>query len=130
MLVSVQVVYAVAHPATGRDPIRRFDRADKAELLRSAAGRCEHHRRLDGRCTATESLEADHVHPWRRGGWTQVSNGRILCKNHNRQKRAAVSFNWQVCGLAKRRAAHYPPGQAGTVTRRLPAAQRSRVKQP
>jgi hypothetical protein len=57
------MVQAVAYPATSRDPIRRFDRGDKAELLRRAGRRCEHHGWISGRCKATEFLEADHVHP-------------------------------------------------------------------
>jgi hypothetical protein len=122
------MIHAVAHPFTGRDPIRLFDRADKAELLRRAGGRCEHHAWLGGRCKATEFLEADHVHPWR-GGWTHVSNGQILCKSHNREKRASIPFNWQLRGIAKRRAAYYPPGQPGPVTRRRPPARRSRAEQ-
>jgi hypothetical protein len=124
LLAGTQLVHAVAHPSTGRDPVRRFDRADKAELLRRAGGRCEHHGWPFGRCTATELLEADHVHPWSRGGWTHISNGQILCKRHNREKRATIPFNWQLRGLAKRRAAYYPPGQPGTVIRRRPAEKR------
>ena len=62
-----------------KDPIRRFTRADKALLFARAGRRCEHHG-LFGRCTSTERLEADHIHPHSRGGWTHVSNGQILCK--------------------------------------------------
>lgn len=129
VLVSVRMVHAVAHPSTSRDPIRRFDRADKAELLRRAGSRCEHHGWIGGRCKATEFLEADHVHPWSRGGWTHVSNGQILCKRHNREKRASIPFNWQLRGIAKRRAAYYPPGQPGTVIRRRPADRGRRATQ-
>jgi hypothetical protein len=77
----------------------------------------------------TPLLETDHVHPWSRGGWTHVSNGQILCKRHNREKRASIPFGWQLRGLAKRRAAYYPPGQPVTVTRHRPAVLRRQVKQ-
>lgn len=120
LLLLVRVVHAVAYPPGRRDPVRRFTRADKAEILRRAGGRCEHHSLLLGRCRETERLEADHVHPWSRGGWTHPSNGQALCKRHNRAKRATIPFRWQLRGLAKRRATYFPPGLSGIVTRRAP----------
>lgn len=120
LFAAVRLVHAVAHPSTGRDPVRRFTRGDKAELLRRAGGRCEHHGWLTKRCQATERLEADHVHPHSRGGWTHVSNGQILCQRHNREKRATIPFNWQLRRLTDRRSAYYPPAHPGTVVRHAP----------
>jgi hypothetical protein len=118
VLIAIQLVHGVAHPHTNRDPLRRFTRQDKAELLRRSGGRCEHHGWITGRCKATTELQADHVHPHSRGGWTNVSNGQALCKRHNRSKSATIPFNWQLKGIAKRRASYYPPGVPGTVVRR------------
>jgi hypothetical protein len=72
----------------------------------------------------SELLERHGVRRRSRGGWTHVSNGQILCKRHNREKRASIPFNWRLRGLAKRRAAYYPPGQPGTVIRRRPRSRR------
>ncbi len=40
---------------------------------------------VDGRrCSATQSLEIDHVTPWAHGGETRLENLRLLCRAHNR----------------------------------------------
>jgi 5-methylcytosine-specific restriction endonuclease McrA len=88
--------------------------------LAHAGHRCEHHAPLLGRCRQTERLEADHIHPWSRGGQTAVANGQALCRRHNREKRAAVPFGRQLRSLEKRRAEYYPPGVSGAVTRHAP----------
>ena len=118
LLMVVRLVHGLAHSGKNRDPIRGFGSRDKAELLRCAGGRCERHIWIIGRCDATTGLEADHVHPHSRGGWTNISNGQVLCKQHNRTKSARIPFNWQLKGIAKRRAAYYPAGLPGTVVRR------------
>jgi 5-methylcytosine-specific restriction endonuclease McrA len=118
LLASVRMVHSVAHPSSARDPVRRFNRADKAQLLMWAGGRCEHHGVIIKRCRATEHLEADHVHPHSRGGQTALTNGQILCQAHNREKRASIPFNWQLRALAKHRVAYFPPGTSGTVVRK------------
>ena len=100
-----------------KDPVRRFCRADKAIILSRAGGRCEYHGWLFGRCRVTEGLEADHVHPHSRGGWTHISNGQALCKRHNQQKRANVPFDVQLRRLEKRRLGYFPEGVAGSVAR-------------
>jgi 5-methylcytosine-specific restriction endonuclease McrA len=112
---------AVIHSGP-RDPVRRFTRMDKATILARAGGRCEHHSVVVGRCRATENLEADHVHPHSRGGWTHLLNGQALCRRHNKMKRATVPYEWQLRALAKRRAAYYPVDVPGAVTRRAPRA--------
>jgi HNH endonuclease len=118
LLFIVRLVHGLAHPRRNRDPVRRFTGQDKAELLRRAGGRCERHSRVTGRCEITAGLQADHVHPHSRGGWTNISNGEALCRRHNRRKSATIPFNWQLKGIAKRRAAYYPAGVSGTVVRR------------
>jgi hypothetical protein len=114
----VGFVRSIIHGGNPRDPIRRFSRTDKAEILRRAGGRCEHHGWLLGRCRATQTLEADHVHPWSRGGQTAVLNGQALCKRHNREKRATIPYGWQLRALDKRRAAYFPPAVSAAVMRR------------
>jgi hypothetical protein len=120
-------VRAILHGGNPRDPIRRFNRADKALILAWAGGRCEQDG-LFGRCRQTEGLEADHVHPWSRGGQTAIANGQALCRRHNRDKRAAVPYGWQLRALEKRRATYYPPGASRTVVRRTQTARPTRIR--
>src|SRR6266545_7964460 len=96
-----------------RDPIRRFNRTDKAAILARAGGRCERHGWMTGRCRLTNGLEADHVHPHSKGGRTSPTNGQALCKRHNRQKSAHVPYRWELKQLAKRRLTYYLPGVSG-----------------
>ena len=102
------------------DPERRFSRAEKAEILRRAGGRCEHHHMLYGRCGEQIRLEADHVHPHSRGGWTHVANGQALCRRHNKAKWASVPTNGELRRLARRRTSYVPPGVPVQVVRRAP----------
>ena len=114
----VRAVRAVVYPSRRRDPVRSFSRRDKAEILRRAGGRCEHHSWVGGRCPATEALEADHVIPWSRSGRTVVGNGQALCRRHNRAKRARIPFRWQLTAIARHRAAYFPAGVSGHISRR------------
>lgn len=102
------------HSVRPRDPVRRFSRADKAAILTRAGQRCEQHALLFGRCRAVDRLEADHVHPWSRGGRTALINGQALCRRHNKQKGASIPFRWQVRRLQRRRDRYIstqpPPG--------------------
>ena len=100
-----------------RDPVRRFPRRDKAVLLARAGHRCEHHG-LFGRCMSTDRLEADHIHPHSRGGWTHVSNGQILCKGHNQAKRANIPWDRSLRKISERRASYYPQDADRTIVRR------------
>ncbi len=100
-----------------RDPVRRFSRVQKAEILRRAGHRCEHPQRISGRCPVTTQLEADHVHPHSRGGWTAVENGQALCRRHNKQKRARVPSNGDLRLLARRRVGYFPQGVPTVVIR-------------
>jgi hypothetical protein len=111
----------IAIHSSPHDPVRLFTRADKQILLERAGHRCEHHALIGGRCAARERLEADHVHPHSRGGWTHITNGQILCRSHNRAKSAGIPWNRSLRKLAERRAVYYPAGVNGTVRRRRPA---------
>ena len=101
-----------------RDPMRRFGGAERTAVMRRAGGRCEFRGLIGGRCRATEKLEADHIHPWARGGSTTVRNGQALCSRHNREKAARIPFAWEVRRLERRRAAYFPTGEPREVVRR------------
>jgi hypothetical protein len=120
VLAVVRVVHGVLYPSNVRDPVRRFSRAQRSLILARAGGRCEHHGLLTKRCRETQKLEADHIHPHSRGGQTHVDNGQALCRAHNRSKRAAIPFNWQLRTLERQRASYYPPGQLSAVVRLAP----------
>ena len=92
----------------------------EAVILTRAGHRCEHHHLLLGRCRTTDQLEADHIHPWSRGGQTALANGQALCKQHNRAKRATVPYGWQLRALERRRTTYFPEGLSGAVTRHTP----------
>ncbi|WP_073420458.1 HNH endonuclease [Geodermatophilus nigrescens] len=114
----VGVGRAVVHGRHPRDPVRRLSRTDRRVVLDRASHRCEHHSLVEGRCRATEDLQADHVHPHSRGGATAVENGQALCRRHNKQKSARVPWDWQLRRLARRRVAYSPPGVPTAVVRR------------
>lgn len=123
--IVVRVVRAALYLGWRRDPVRLFTRTDKAAILARAGHRCEKHVFLLGRCRAVEKLEADHVHPWSRGGQTALPNAQALCQQHNRKKRASIPFGWQLRRLDRRRAAYFPPGVPTTLDRRAQRAPRS-----
>ncbi len=122
----VRRVRDAIHRARPRDPMRTFGRADKRAILARAGGRCEHHSPLFGRCDQTLRLEADHVHPHSRGGWTTRANGQALCRRHNKAKAARVPWTWQLNRLAGRRATYFPLGMPTEVMRH-PERRRVRV---
>src|SRR3954464_606299 len=103
----VRFVRDIVHSGHPKDAVRRFSHADRRVIFARAGGRCEHHFPIFGRCRTTTGLEADHVHPYSRGGWTSVSNGQALCRRHNREKSARVPWDWQLDKLAKRRATYF-----------------------
>ncbi|MFD8609415.1 HNH endonuclease [Streptomyces sp. NPDC059631] len=91
-----------------RDPIRLFTWPQKQQLIRQANGQCEHKPPLWSRCPAP-GTEADHIHPWCRGGVTELWNGQLLCLRHNRRKSHRVPsplYRWR---LARRRKRYCPP---------------------
>ncbi|MGY1741180.1 HNH endonuclease [Blastococcus sp. SYSU D01050] len=83
-----------------------------------AGHRCEHHAWLFGRCTATQRLEADHVHPHSRGGATSLTNGQVLCRTHNSRKANRIPWTWELERLARRRQSYFPAGMSTVVHRR------------
>jgi hypothetical protein len=101
-----------------RDPVRRFGRLDKALIVGRAGSRCERHGLILGRCRATQNLEADHVHPFSKGGRTAIANGQALCQRHNRLKGARIPWGWELKRLARHRALYFPTGTNTAVTRR------------
>ena len=101
----------------GRDEWRTFKGANRAQVLQRAGNRCEHHLLWLLRCPVTKGLEVDHIHPHSRGGSTTVSNGQVLCKEHNRLKGVRIPFDWELRVLEQRRVS-YAPGWNGGVVRR------------
>jgi hypothetical protein len=120
----VRSMRAAIHGGHPRDTVRRFSQAERRMIFIRAGNRCEHYFPLFGRCRTTTALQADHVHPHSRGGWTSVSNGQALCRRHNREKSARVPWNWQLNNLAKRRATYFVPGHEPVVVRHRPPAPR------
>lgn len=105
-----------------KDPVRRFSGADRRVIFERAGMRCEFFF-LGMRCQSRDNLQADHVHPHSRGGWTSIANGQALCKHHNRSKSARVPWDWQLARLEKRRVRYFAEGHVRTVTRHRPAGQ-------
>lgn len=115
---------AIFWQQAARDPVRRFSRSDKSLIVGRAGNRCEHHGLILGRCRATQNLEADHVHPFSRGGRTAVANGQALCQGHNRRKGARIPWGWELKRLARHRTLYFPAG-ANTAVIRRPAVMAS-----
>jgi 5-methylcytosine-specific restriction endonuclease McrA len=120
MRACVRSVRGIVHSVHARDAVRTFSRADKIKILTRAGGRCEHHSWLSGRCDQTLGLEADHVHPHSRGGWTDLANGQALCRPHNKAKAARVPWNWELNRLSRHRTNYFPPGTPTDVARHRP----------
>ena len=118
----VRFLRGIIHSGHPNDAVRRFSQAERRVIFARAGNRCEHHIPVFGRCRTTSGLEADHVHPHSRGGWTSVSNGQALCQRHNRYKSARVPWNRQLNTLAKRRATYFVPGHDPVVVRHRPPA--------
>jgi hypothetical protein len=121
----VRFVRGIIHSGHPKDAVRRFSQAERRMIFVRAGNRCEHHFAIFGRCRTTAGLEADHVHPHSRGGWTSLSNGQALCHRHNREKSARVPWNWQLNNLAKRRTNYFVPGHDPAVVRHRPPADRA-----
>ncbi|MFF8914213.1 HNH endonuclease signature motif containing protein, partial [Streptomyces sp. NPDC015032] len=67
-------------------------------------GRCEHKPPLWFRCPAP-GTEADHIHPWSRGGPTELWNGQLLFRRHNRRKSNRVPsplYRWRLARWRKK----------------------------
>lgn len=64
--------------------------AIRRQVWSKAQGRCEARlskkgEALGSRCNSTYALEIDHVKPIALGGTNELSNLRLLCRNHNTQ---------------------------------------------
>ena len=124
LTVAVRFVRGIVHSGHPKDAVRRFSQPDRRVIFARAGNQCEHHFPIFGRCRTTSGLEADHVHPHSRGGWTSISNGQALCQRHNREKSARVPWNRQLNNLAKRRATYFLPGHDPVVVRHRPPTAR------
>lgn len=62
--------------------VRGFPRRLHQALLAVGRGSCA----IPGCDAPVAWLEADHIHPWSKGGTTATTNGQILCAAHNKAK--------------------------------------------
>ncbi len=65
-------------------PSRYISDAVKQEVMERDEGKCR-------QCGTTENLEFDHIIPVSKGGASRPENLQLLCRRHNRQKRATHS---------------------------------------
>jgi hypothetical protein len=120
VLAALRLVLGVGHRAAYPRRVarvRRFTLPQYGVIVNRAGRRCEHHSLIFGRCRAVERLEADHIHPYARGGQTALENGQALCHFHNTLKGASVPFFWDVWLLERRRRRYFPPGSEVGVVR-------------
>ncbi len=68
--------------------IRAFADTMKRKIYEKQKGVCPHCKKEKRQKVqfAIEEMEADHIIPWCEGGKTEISNGQMLCKEHNRRK--------------------------------------------
>lgn len=93
-----------------RDPVRLFTWTQKKALIEQARGRCEHKPMLWRRCSEP-GTDADHVTPWSKGGATELYNGQLLCRRHNRRKSNHLPgplYRWRL----QRRRRRYATGRS------------------
>lgn len=82
------------HGILAKDSRRVFSESDRIEIYRRDNGICsvcidEGLPELEARVPWSE-FEADHIMPHTLGGPTEIWNGQVLCRTHNRQKGATV----------------------------------------
>ena len=81
-----------------KDEKRQFNEAKRIEIYRRDRGLCQIC--LEEGASEKEAkvswsdYEADHVIPHSKGGKTEVFNGQVLCKHHNRQKSNKVEGSY------------------------------------
>ena len=65
----------------GSNKHRRFNQSERNALWIAAEGKCQN-------CgnTLDETWEPDHVHPYTKGGESEILNGQALCRECNRKK--------------------------------------------
>lgn len=73
-----------------RDSKRAFTMEEKIAIWEHANRQCEHNDE-NGRCPEKfphpRDADADHIVKWSENGETIISNGRLLCINHNRSRK-------------------------------------------
>jgi hypothetical protein len=71
------------------DPRRFFDESEVQAIIARDGCRCRYIDEATGdQCAEVDikKLDADHKIPWSLGGRTNIQNGQLLCKHHNRSK--------------------------------------------
>ena len=68
--------------------IRSFTDNEKRKMYERQKGICPHcqKEKREKIHWELEEMEADHITPWCEGGKTEISNGQMLCREHNRRK--------------------------------------------
>lgn len=70
--------------------LREFTQAQKTQMYNKQKGICPMCKSKGGpnatRHWDISEMEADHIDPWHSGGKTDLINGQMLCKQHNRIK--------------------------------------------
>ncbi|MBQ7119906.1 MAG: DUF262 domain-containing protein [Oscillospiraceae bacterium] len=68
--------------------IRSFTDNEKRKMYEKQKGICPHCKKekREKMHWELEEMEADHITPWCEGGKTEISNGQLLCREHNRRK--------------------------------------------
>ncbi len=80
------------HTMLTKDDRRAFSESDRIEIYRRDNGLCQYCHsegkpEKEARVDWSE-YDADHVIPHSKGGQTDISNGQVLCRHHNRSKGA------------------------------------------
>lgn len=88
MAVAVAVVAAFVlfrrRRPTAKDDVRFFPSDMRQEVIRRDGNSCRYCG-ADGDALGVE-LQMDHIHPWSKGGPTNVANAQLLCSPCNRMK--------------------------------------------
>lgn len=68
--------------------LRSFSNREKRIMYERQKGICPicHSKKLEKEHWDLEEMEADHIIPWSQGGKTNLENGQMLCRRHNREK--------------------------------------------
>ncbi len=83
--------YLEAHPALQlKDDQRLFTHDQRMAIFRRDKGICQVRIKCAGVECAWDSWEADHRHPWSKGGKTTVENGQVACLACNASKGGIV----------------------------------------
>ena len=82
------------HEILTKDPRRAFSEAERIAIYMHDRKRCQmclEEGKPDRECIVPwNEFEADHVLPHSKGGQTLIENGQVLCREHNREKGAAI----------------------------------------